>query len=114
MQAMYLAGLPIPGPDVLELARPIEDEAERLETAYGNGVRILALRIPERESIVRALEEGRPTAALAEPRGPSPNMSAGFDGLVWRGSKMSEELPYTRSSLPDWRTRCTPWSQMSP
>ena len=47
MPAMYLAGLPIPGPDVLELARLVDDQAlaERLETAYGNGARILALEI---------------------------------------------------------------------
>ena len=27
MPAMYLAGLPIPGPDVLELARLVDDQA---------------------------------------------------------------------------------------
>ena len=74
------AGLPIPGPDVLELARLVDDQAlaERLETAYGNGARILALEIQERESILRALENGHP-----QPRSPSsaghssPNTSAG-------------------------------------
>ena len=47
MPAMYLAGLPIPGSDVLELARLVDDTrlAERLETAYGNGARILALDV---------------------------------------------------------------------
>ena len=69
MPAMYLAGLPIPGTDVLELARLIDDQAlaERLETVYGNGARILALEIQERESIVRALDDP-PTKALAERR----------------------------------------------
>jgi len=64
---MYLAGLPIPGPDVLELARLIDDQvlAEKLETAYGRGARILALEIQERESILRALDDP-PTKALAE------------------------------------------------
>jgi len=65
-----LAGFPIPGPDVLELARPIDDTrlAERLETAYGKGARILALDVPERETIVWALDEP-PSKALAELRG---------------------------------------------
>ena len=69
MPAMYLARLPIAGTDVLELARLIDDQAlaERLETAYGNGARILALEIQERESIVRALEDP-PTKALVELR----------------------------------------------
>ena len=54
----------------IELARLIDDQAlaERLETAYGNGARILALEIQERESIVRALDDP-PTKALAELRG---------------------------------------------
>ena len=71
MPAMYLAGLPIPGTDVLELAPLIDDQAlaERLEPAYGNGARILALEIQERELILRALEDGPPTAPLAELRG---------------------------------------------
>ena len=69
MPAMYLAGLPIPGPDVLELARLVNDSrlAERLETAYGDGARILALGIQERESILRALDDP-PTRAFGELR----------------------------------------------
>ena len=35
----------------------------------GRGARILALEIDEREIILRALEDGPHTAALAEPRG---------------------------------------------
>lgn len=68
---MYLAALPIPGPDVLEFARLVDDQAvaERLETAYGSGARIRALEIQERESNIRALEDGPPSAALAELRG---------------------------------------------
>jgi len=80
------AGLPIPGPDVLELARLVDDQAlaERLETAYGNGARILALEIQERESILRALENGPPTAALAELRGTllAEHVGRVRDGLV--------------------------------
>ena len=37
MPAIYLAGLPIPGPDVLELARLIDDQA--LAEKTGNRVR---------------------------------------------------------------------------
>lgn len=67
MPAMYLAGLPIPGSDVLELARLVDDPAlvGRLETAFGRGARIFALEIDERETILRALDD-LPTAALAE------------------------------------------------
>ena len=71
MPAMYLAGLPIPGPDVLELARLIYDPelSDRLEVAYGRGARILALESGERLTILRALEDGPSTAALSELRG---------------------------------------------
>jgi hypothetical protein len=66
---MYLAGYPVPPNDVLELARLVDDPAlaDRLETAYGNGARILALEITERETILQALDEP-PTKALAELR----------------------------------------------
>ena len=43
--------------------------AEKLETAYGRGARILALEIDERLTILRALEDGPPTRALSELRG---------------------------------------------
>ncbi len=71
MPAMYLAGLPIPGPDVLEIACLVNDRAlaEKLETAYGRGARILALETDERLTILRALEDGPPTRALSELRG---------------------------------------------
>jgi hypothetical protein len=42
--------------------------AERLETAYGSGARILALDVPERETIMWALDDP-PSKALAELRG---------------------------------------------
>lgn len=66
---MHLAGLPVPPADVLELARLVDDPrlAEKPETAYGKGARILALDVPERETIVWALEDP-PTKALAELR----------------------------------------------
>jgi len=67
---MYLAGLPVPPSDVLELARLMDDPdlADRLETAYGRGARILALEVDERITILRALEDGTQTRALAELR----------------------------------------------
>ena len=68
MPAMYLAGLPIPGSDVLELARLVDDPdlADRLETAYGSETKVLALTIPERSTILAALED--PPKELSELR----------------------------------------------
>lgn len=67
---MFLAGLPIPGHLVLELARLIGDDdpelAERLEDAYGRDVKVLGLDIPEREMILRALDD--PPDGLTELR----------------------------------------------
>jgi len=67
--AVFLAGIPIRDEAVLELARLVDDAglAERLETAYSNGIRILALEIKDRETILVALEE--PPEELAELRG---------------------------------------------
>jgi len=61
---MQLAGLPVRDQDVLELARllrdaGVDDTAERLEDAYDAERRVLALTIPEREAILRALEDPR-------------------------------------------------------
>jgi hypothetical protein len=39
----------------------------RLESAYGRGVKVLALDVPERETILRALDD--PPAGLEELRG---------------------------------------------
>jgi hypothetical protein len=67
---MFVAGSPIPGPEVLELARRVNDPdlANRLEQAHGRGVRVFALDVLERETILRALDDP-PTKALAALRG---------------------------------------------
>ena len=54
---------------ILELARLVDDDAlaNRLESAYGRDVKVLALDIPERETIIRALED--PPPGLEELRG---------------------------------------------
>ena len=54
---------------VLELARLVNDPdlAERLEDAYGRKVKLRALTIPERETIIRVLDV--PPAGLEELRG---------------------------------------------
>jgi hypothetical protein len=56
---MQLAGIPIRDDAVLELARLVDDPAlaERLEDAYRRKVKILALEIPERETILAALDD---------------------------------------------------------
>jgi hypothetical protein len=50
---------------VLELAKLIDDPAlaERLEESYGRMVKVLALTIPERETIIRALDDAPPRVA---------------------------------------------------
>jgi len=68
---MMLAGIPVADKDVLELARLLreagfEDVAERLEDAYDSEVTVLALTVPEREAILRALDD--PPEGLAELR----------------------------------------------
>jgi hypothetical protein len=65
---VFLAGLPVRDELILELARLVDDPdlADRLERAYGDRIRILALDIPERETIIRALED--PPAGLEELR----------------------------------------------
>jgi hypothetical protein len=67
---MFLAGLPIPGSDVLELAKLVGDDplADRLESAHARDIRVFALDIPEREALLWVLDEP-PTKALAELRG---------------------------------------------
>ena len=44
---------------MLELARLVDDDAlaERLDTAYSRMTKVLALTIPERETIIQALDE---------------------------------------------------------
>jgi hypothetical protein len=58
---MMLAGIPVHGDRVLELARLVDDEAlaSKLEDAYGRGVRLLGLDIEERETILSALDDPR-------------------------------------------------------
>jgi hypothetical protein len=69
---MMLAGVPVPDADVLELARLLREAgfdatAEWLEAAYDREAKVLALTIPDREAILRALDD--PPGALAELRG---------------------------------------------
>jgi hypothetical protein len=47
---------------VLELARLVDNDdlGTRLETAYGRMTKVLALTIPERETIIRALDDPPP------------------------------------------------------
>jgi hypothetical protein len=69
---MMLAGLPVRDQDVLEIARlardaGFDDTAARLEDAYDVECKVLALTIPDREAILRALEDC--PDGLAELRG---------------------------------------------
>jgi hypothetical protein len=65
---MFVAGLPLTRDDVLELARLVDPGlADRLHTVVDRGTTVLALTVPERETIVRALDD--PPAGLAELRG---------------------------------------------
>ena len=65
----HLAGLPVRDELVLALARLVDhpDLAGRLETAYGRCTRVLALTVPERETILVALDD--PPAGLEKLRG---------------------------------------------
>lgn len=70
---VQLAGIPIPDSDVLELARLLgssgePDLAARLEEAWESETKVVALTIPERETILRVLDDPQ-TDALAELRG---------------------------------------------
>jgi len=66
---MYLAGIPVRPELILELARLVDDAelADKFESAYGREVKVLGLDIPERETIIRALED--PPPGLEELRG---------------------------------------------
>ena len=57
-----LAGVPVPDRDVLELTRRLRasgfvDTAEALELAYDSERRVVALTVPDREAIMRTLED---------------------------------------------------------
>ena len=59
---MWLAGIPVADKTVLQLATTrreaeLVDTAERLEHAYDREARIVALDVPDREAILRVLEE---------------------------------------------------------
>ena len=59
---MQLAGIPVTDKAVLQLAASLReaelvDTAARLERAYDREARIVALDIPDREAIVRMLED---------------------------------------------------------
>ena len=59
---MWLAGIPVADRAVLQLAASLReaelvDTAERLEPAYDREARIVALDIPDREAILRVLED---------------------------------------------------------
>jgi hypothetical protein len=69
---MMLAGVPVADVDVLELARLVrkagfDHTAERLENAWHVECKVLALTIPEREEVLRLLDD--PPDGLAELRG---------------------------------------------
>ena len=56
---VHLAGVPVQDDLILELARMVDDDAlaTKLETAFGRMTRVLALTIPERETILAAMED---------------------------------------------------------
>jgi len=55
---MFVAGLPIAREDVLDLARRVDPKlAERLHAAVDGDVKVVALSIEERETILRALDD---------------------------------------------------------
>ena len=59
---MWLAGIPVADNTVLQLAASLReaelvDTAKRLEHAYDREARIVALDVPDREAILRVLEE---------------------------------------------------------
>ena len=59
---MWLAGIPVADKAVLQLAATLReaelvDTADRLERAYDREARIVALDVPDREAILRVLEE---------------------------------------------------------
>jgi hypothetical protein len=66
---MFLAGVPVPDDQVLELARLLGESqlAEGLEDCYRRDVKVLALELDEREEMLRALDDP-PAGVLGELR----------------------------------------------
>jgi len=66
---VHLVGIPVRDDLIHELVRLVGDQelADKLETAYGREVKVLALDIPKRETIIRALDD--PPPGLEELRG---------------------------------------------
>ena len=69
LEQVFVAGIPLRGELILELARLVDNEqpAGRLEGAYGRKVKVLGLSIEERETILAVLDD--PPAGLEELRG---------------------------------------------
>jgi hypothetical protein len=66
---VFVAGIPVRDEAVLEPARLVDDPdlATKLDKNYSRGTKVLALTIPERTTILAALED--PPTDLAELRG---------------------------------------------
>ena len=65
---MYLAGTPVPDDDVREIVRLVDDPVRTVLTkALDRGTVIVALTVPDREQILRALDDPQ-TTPLAELR----------------------------------------------
>jgi hypothetical protein len=56
---MFLAGIPVRSELILELAGTVDDDdlGQKLRTALANEITLLGLDVPERETILRALED---------------------------------------------------------
>jgi hypothetical protein len=87
---VYLAGLPVRDELVLALALLVDDPnlASRLEDAYGRCVRVLALTVLERETIIRALDDA--PAGLEQLRSALLHTARKRDGLA---SSSSTRIP---------------------
>jgi hypothetical protein len=71
-RAVFLSGISVPDRDVLDFARQLrtagfDAEAEKLEDAHRNEIKLLGLAIPEREAVLRVLDDC-PDGSLAELR----------------------------------------------
>jgi hypothetical protein len=56
---MFLAGIPVRSELILELAGTVDDDdlGQKLRTALANEITLLGLDVPERQTILRALED---------------------------------------------------------